>query len=231
MMMDITRMTQNGSWSGFLQVGGKVIDVSDDDFVGTRDRSWGVRPIGAKDKQPMVPTPKFQMFWFWAPINFDNHVTMFGLNETAQGSRWHQNAILVDCEDGAQPQRYADVDVTYDFRSGTRFQNSMQLKYRDPILGELEISMTPRYQFYMSGLGYGHPEWGHGNHHGELAITYDTINLDEADPTHKLHFHIQAVVDAVMTYQGKEHKGTGVLEQMIFGPHHPSGFSTGNDMA
>ncbi len=230
MMMDITRMTQNGSWDGFVEVAGRKVEVSSDNFVGTRDRSWGVRPIGTRDPQPMVPEPELQMFWYWAPINFGKHVTMFGLNETAEGVRWHQNAIRIDCQEGAQPQRYSAVDVTYDFRKGSRHQNGMALKYRDAEKGELEIKMITRYQFYMSGLGYGHPEWGHGCHRGELDVAYDTIALDNADPRNPLHFHIQAIVDAVMIYNGEEHQGSGVLEQMILGPHKPSGLLSGLDV-
>ena len=231
MFMDYTRMTQNGTWSGFIELGGRRITVNDDDYVGTRDRSWGVRPIGTPDPQPMIPSPEFQLFWYWAPINFENHVTMFGIKENAEGECWHQNAMLIDCKEGSQPQSFSEVDVNYDFCKGTRFQNSMQLNYRDAQLGELQIDMTPRYNFYMSGLGYGHPEWGHGCFRGELDVSFDTIVLDEADPTHRLHFHIQAVVDAVMTYQGQEYRGTGVLEQLIIGSHTPSGLHTPTDMA
>ena len=45
--MDYTRLTQNGRWTGWVERDGKRQDVAG--FFGTRDRSWGVRPIGAPD--------------------------------------------------------------------------------------------------------------------------------------------------------------------------------------
>ena len=48
-MMDYTRLTQNGRYTGGLEVDGKRESV--DGFVGTRDRSWGIRPVGARDAQ------------------------------------------------------------------------------------------------------------------------------------------------------------------------------------
>ena len=50
LMMDYTRLTQNGDWSGTITVDGQDIDIAG--CQGTRDRSWGIRPIGAADSQP-----------------------------------------------------------------------------------------------------------------------------------------------------------------------------------
>ena len=67
-VMDVTRMTQNGSWNGWIEVDGERIEVSS--YYGTRDRSWGVRPIGTPDPQPVVPEKPFQFYWVWTPLNF-----------------------------------------------------------------------------------------------------------------------------------------------------------------
>jgi hypothetical protein len=79
----------------------------------------------------------------------------------------------------------------------------------------------------MSGLGYFHPEWSHGVDKGTLAIAYDTIDLATADPANFLHLHIQAISDFRMNGR----TGVGVLEQLIIGPHTPSGFKDVLDMA
>src|SRR6516165_9435180 len=44
--LDITRMTQNGSWEGWISVQGKRIEVHPSGFSGVRDRSWGIRQVG-----------------------------------------------------------------------------------------------------------------------------------------------------------------------------------------
>ena len=50
--MDYTRLTQNGGYEGWIEVDGDKQDLAAG-TMGTRDRSWGVRPIGARDTQPM----------------------------------------------------------------------------------------------------------------------------------------------------------------------------------
>ncbi len=49
--MDYTRMTQNGHYAGWIEVDGERIALAQG-CSGTRDRSWGVRPVGAADMQP-----------------------------------------------------------------------------------------------------------------------------------------------------------------------------------
>ena len=44
--LDALRFVQVGSWSGALAIDGEEIAVTPDSWVGTRDRSWGVRPSG-----------------------------------------------------------------------------------------------------------------------------------------------------------------------------------------
>ena len=44
--MDYTRLTQNGSWFGWISVNGEKLAVTNEDCWGTRDRSWGVRTVG-----------------------------------------------------------------------------------------------------------------------------------------------------------------------------------------
>ena len=44
-LMDYTRLTQNGRYQGWIELDG--VREAVDGFVGTRDRSWGVRPVGA----------------------------------------------------------------------------------------------------------------------------------------------------------------------------------------
>ena len=48
-------MVQHGSWTGQIKLENLIIDIDQEKFVGTRDRSWGVRPVGACDSQPTVP--------------------------------------------------------------------------------------------------------------------------------------------------------------------------------
>ena len=51
LFMDYTRLTQNGHWEGWIKHQGERIDVAPVRWLGTRDRSWGIRPIGERDPQ------------------------------------------------------------------------------------------------------------------------------------------------------------------------------------
>ena len=78
----------------------------------------------------------------------------------------------------------------------------------------------------MMGIGYGHPEWAHGAHKGDNAVGYEEFRLSDIKSYAPPHLHIQAISDAVMTLpDGSTRKGCGILEQMIVGPHAPSGFT------
>jgi hypothetical protein len=72
----------------------------------------------------------------------------------------------------------------------------------------------------MKGIGYTHPEWGHGMWKGELALGGESWRSDDLDPMALDNQHIQQVVRARL---GDE-VGIGVLEQICFGPHARYGF-------
>ena len=79
----------------------------------------------------------------------------------------------------------------------------------------------------MKGIGYMHPEWGHGMWKGELAIGRESWKADDLDPMAFENQHIQQVVRA----RCGDEQGIGVLEQYSFGPHAPCGFTDFNDGA
>ena len=119
------------------------------------------------------------------------------------------------------------VESSVIFKSGTRHAESATITFLTPNDETLRIDVKPRYNYYMSGIGYLHPEWSHGMDKGPLTTAYDTIDLASADPANPLHLHIQAISDFSMN--GKT--GIGILEQLIVGPHAPSGFKDLLDMA
>jgi hypothetical protein len=225
-MMDSTRMTQNGCYTGWIKVKGDRVDVSPDMWIGTRDRSWGVRPIGAQDPQPPVPEIPAQFYWLWAPVNFDDCITLYSMNSDGEGNIWHTNGIIAPVGDGPA-ELMKKVDSRVVFKSGTRHAESAVITFRSPKDEEIEIKMEPLFQFYMSGIGYMHSEWGHGMNKGVLAVGYDTIDLSTVDDANPLYLHIQAICRVTMG----DRVGMGALEQLILGPHAPSGFQDLLDMA
>ena len=80
-VMDYTRMTQHGSWSGKLGVDGKTYDLSQDTWWGSRDHSWGIRNVGGRDPRGAPPEGAPQFYWNWAPLNFEDLCTLYTVSE------------------------------------------------------------------------------------------------------------------------------------------------------
>jgi hypothetical protein len=62
--------------------------------------------------------------------------------------------------------------------------------------GAWRAELTPRFNFYMSGIGYMHPEWGHGHYKGENALGYDTYDLASVNENDPRFWHVQAFCTA-----------------------------------
>ena len=224
MLMDVTRMTQNGRWSGGFSADGARIDAAG--FVGTRDRSWGVRPIGSPDAQPTVPMRPPQFYWLWAPTNFPNVSLFFHVNEDASGGAWNTRAVLA--EDGADRDGLIHLNrpkMTLDYTPGSRRAARAVLALEDGMGRPHTVTYTPVQTFLMKGIGYGHPDWRHGGYKGEYAQERIDIRPDELSWQNPENLHIQAICRAVHEGpDGLRADGIGALEQLIIGPHAPSGF-------
>jgi hypothetical protein len=72
----------------------------------------------------------------------------------------------------------------------------------------------------MKGIGYTHPEWGHGRWKGELTVAGESWKTAELNELALENIHVQQVMRA--RSEGRE--GIGVLEQICLGAHAPSGF-------
>jgi len=221
--MDSTRLTQHVEVRGLIRIGGETIEITPDRYWGSRDRSWGIRPVGERD--PDAPSPPPQFFWLWAPVNFDDLCTHFDVNEGADGARWHEAGMIAPLGGSAEPA--TAVDHRLEFQPGTRHARRAEIMLRRASGEELHIALTPLYNFYMVGLGYQHPTWGHGMRVGDDAADGESWALADIDQTVPLHLHIQAVCEATLGAR----RGIGVLEQLILGPHAPSGFHELLDMA
>jgi len=224
-VMDYTRLTQNGRYAGWIELDGVRENV--DGFVGTRDRSWGVRPVGLRDPQAMAPKVAPQFFWLWSPTNFESASLFFHSNDDAAGVPWNRRAVWA--VDGKPVREFENADASVTWRSGTRHAASAVVTLDG---GAFEATFTPLYNFYMLGLGYGHPKWAHGLNHGEEAVEREDIVLKDVDVRLPHHLHIQALCDvSCRDDEGRVHQGRGVLEQLVVGPHAPSGFKSMSDFA
>lgn len=228
-LMDSTRATQNVDWQGWIELDGERIDVQG--WIGTRDRSWGIRPLGARDPQPSAPMAEPQLHWLWGPLHFDDYCLHFHNMDDAQGESWHRACALAPVG-GGEALKIRDVDILLAYRSGTRLIAKGELRGRLPDGGALRIEYFPDEIVYMQGAGYNHPTWGQGTYHGEHAVHYQTLNVRELDPNSIEQIHVQHLARGVVHLpDGSVREGRGILEQIVIGPHAPSGFKEFFDVA
>jgi hypothetical protein len=221
-VMDYTRLTQWGTWQGSFSTGGTALSCTD--APGTRDRSWGVRPVGEPvGGAPPVELPQF--FWLWAPLHFDDHCSHLALVDDAAGRHVYESACRVPLLPGAdettpvEHTRTADVEI--ELLPGARRARSAVLRTTAWDGKERATLLTPLITFPMRGIGYFHPQWAHGVWHGETAVggsAWATAELDPADPH---NVHVQQLVRAECDGE----VGVGVFEQLMIGPHAPLGLA------
>ena len=230
-VMDTTRFTQFGSWSGWIEYDGKRLDIDPEETWATKDRSWGVRPLAGGDKR-VAPSQGGAggLFFLWAPLHFDDVCTHFQLFEDNLGRPLFQVGAILPTystpseipgiEDPAvQPMRNNEHAVR--FEPGSRMAASGTMVAMTAIEDGVrhEITFEKIFTYRMKGIGYSHPEWGHGKWHGELEMASEKWNLADVDETAFDNQHVQHLMKVTMG----DRVGIGVLEQVILGPYKPYG--------
>lgn len=172
-----------------------------------------------------------QFFWMWAPINFSDCVTYFATNEDSSGLPWNRSGSIQMIGDD-EPTKALSVEAEYEFKSGTRHVKRAVINYKFPKDTTVQIKLEPQYQFYMAGLGYSNPNWGHAHYKGDDITGYESYDLANINENEYQFLHIQAFVKAEFESNklGKK-SGVGVLEQTLLGPHEPTAFKEIYDMA
>ncbi len=220
-IFDYTRFTQFGSWSGWIEIDGARRELSPATVWGSRDRSWGIRPTG-ESAPSGAPVGAPQFFWLWAPVNFPTLSTHFDVNDDGYGRHWHQVGVIA-ATNGTPAETMRSVDYRIRWRPGTRWAQQFEYDLIDWNDRVHTVTLLPRYEFQMRGLGYGHPEFGHGMWKGESVVAGERIQLPVATPCTRQHIHVQAICDATyLAPDGSTQHGIGILEQLAIGQH-PTG--------
>lgn len=227
LVMDYTRLTQWGRWSGSVEVDGERIVVDELDVVGVRDRSWGIRSVGERPDGAPAPLPQF--YWLWAPLHFDDHCLHFAFNDSAEGIPWYASGVVLpDVEPGAATwgpdapgAAVRAVDHEIAWRRRTRRVERARLRLEPWRAEPIDVELEPLVDFQMRGVGYLHPEFRHGCWLGEEVVGHESLVLADLDPLDAANLHVQSVVRAT----AGDRVGVGVLEQLVIGVHEPSGFT------
>ena len=170
-----------------------------------------------------------QAYFLWAPLHWDDRCTHFGVFEDANANRWHTDGAVLpgysspDDIPGAEDpdlELLAGCEHELDYLPGTRRAGHARIALVHADGRREDIDLEPLICFRMKGIGYMHPEWGHGMWKGELAYAGESWKVADLDPMAYENQHLQQVVRATC---GDE-VGIGVFEQIAFGPHARYGF-------
>jgi hypothetical protein len=229
-VMDYTRLTQPGRWSGTLSVGDETFRVEPAGWWGARDRSWGIRSLGDPDRAgaPVRDGPS-GFFWNWAAFQFANQTIMYTVSENHDGSRWHEAAArLYPYESGRGPEPLSVVKHSLRLKPGTRIFDGGAVVLRESGGAETTLELQPLSLLHMAGAGYSYMGdfWRHGQYHGELAVEGEVWDITDPAFVAKLAGQTETVC---RVQQGGE-SGYGVFEFILFGLYEPYGFKTPTDV-
>ena len=226
---DTARLAQTGRWSGHVNVDGRRLEVSPDRWWGSRDRSWGVRPVG----EPEPPGIKAAdgigtFFWIYAPMQFDDFSILAIVHEEADGTRLLEQGVRVPAIDsGAAPDDLGSPSHELTFTAGTRMVERATLSFAAGDRGVLSVDVEPPLPVHVGiGTGYGFDaDWRHGMYQGPLVV--QGVRYDLTDP--EVQRTMFGLVDSVARFTVDGEVGYGLFEWAFFGPHQRYGWKAFDD--
>jgi hypothetical protein len=227
LILDATRFAQVGSWTGELRVDGQRYEVAD--WVGTRDRSWGIRPVGeAEPAGRPVGDGSAGFWWLYVPLRFDDFAVVVIAQERPDGYRTLNDAVRVWPDGRVEQLGWPRVNIRY--RSGSRYPQAATLHCTAPDGKPVVLEIEPLTSVALNvGAGYGgDPDWGHGQWKGENFAEGRVYDLTDPAVAGRVPF---AVLDHVARATCDGAEGWGLFEHATFGRHDPSGFADWSSVA
>ena len=222
------RFAQAGFWSGTLTVGDQQIDVTPDLWHGTRDRSWGIRPVGeAEPAGRTADLPMDGFWWLYVPMQFEDFTLVVILQESPDGFRSLNDAMRIFADGRIEQLGWPRVE--FDYRSGTRHPLGARIHLTtpagEPLLVEVETLMSVALHI---GAGYGgDPDWAHGQWMGADWAQVASYDLSDPEIAARAPWGVSDhSARATMTLpDGTVLTGRGLFEHASVGRHDPTGFA------
>lgn len=221
--LDAQRFAQVGTWSGTLAVDGREIALSPDTWVGTRDRSWGIRPVGEAEPAGRPADPPFEgMWWLYVPMRFDDFAVILIIQENPDGHRTLNDCTRIWRDGRVEQLGWPQVDITY--ASGTRVPTGARIRCTTPdgkpVL--LEVESLLGVPLHVGGGYGGDSDWTHGMWKGPGFTERVTYDVTDESVAGRVMF---GVIDHVGRGLCDGAEGWGLFEHAALGRHDPSGFA------
>jgi hypothetical protein len=228
-IIDGCRFAQLGTWSGTLSLDGDDIPVSNERWVGSRDRSWGIRPVGeAEPPGRSAEEGREGFWWLYAPLRFEEFALIIIVQEDPDGTRTLNAASRVWADGRHEQLGWPELDISY--RPGTRHPEraTLHLKGADRRPLDVEIETLLGVALHI-GAGYGaDPEWSHGQWRGRDWVDSKVYDLTDPAVAARVPF---GVIDHVARATCEGAEGWGLFEHASVGRHDPSGFKDWSSVA
>lgn len=223
-IIDSARFAQLGRWSGVLAVDGADYQVDPETWVGSRDRSWGIRPVGEAEPpgRPADDASAAGFWWLYVPLLFDSYAVVVIAQEDGDGHRSLNQAVRVWPDGRLDQLGWPRVRITY--RPGTRDPVSAQIQLTEPDGSPFVLAVSPSCGVPLHvGCGYGgDPEWTHGSWRGRGWLASSVYDLSSPQLRARLPW---GVTDYVARATVGDAVGWGLFEHGTIGRHRPSGFA------
>jgi hypothetical protein len=232
-IFDSVRLAQTGTWQGHINVDGSSIDVTPDRWWGSRDRSWGVRPVGEPEPPGIQARNPAQFYWMYAPMQFRDFSILAIVQEDAAGNRILEEAVRVWPDPGRPPEPLGRPEYRPVFAPGTRDVHSAVISFGPPGGQRFDVTVTPLLPVsLMVGTGYGlEPDWRHGMYQGpQLVVQSVTYDLARDEDRARMWGMVDSVARFDCAPAGTQElaepaEGYGLFEYWAFGGHKPTGLT------
>ncbi|MDQ6697741.1 MAG: hypothetical protein M3Z46_09840 [Actinomycetota bacterium] len=233
---DIMRFHQSGVARGWIEVEGERTELDDEEWVGARDRSWGVRygvgqPLDDIEATTM-PADTSGMF-VWMPVTMarpdGRPFTLFVYYQRYQGAGWSTGSArgAIELPDG-RSKAFRDVIPSLEFRDDNRRLVGGTLRAVLPDESERTYRVDPvsATGFHLGAGLYGGFEGHHqGEWRGELAIEGEHVErCDTVEVARRLHQHRDCIVRVEDLADGSS--GVGALQSNVVGAHPDMGLTS-----
>lgn len=227
---DLRRFHQAGTASGWVMIDGERIEITDDTWMGYRDRSWGVRMdvgVPAPDvKAPNRMEQDFILTWspmFFRPTDGSDPYEIHHYLQWVDGEV-HYFSGFVNYADGRQEPLHGAVDdLKYDPATRRLLGGTMTFDAGWGKQRVVEIAPVSDVGFHLGTANYfGFKGDRHGSWHGVDHLDGERYT-DMTDRAAILEAH--QLRDCVIRTQEGDATGYGIFESIVIGEHPRYGLS------
>jgi hypothetical protein len=192
-------------------------------WIGARDRSWGLRPVGEPEPPGRPAEPDFQGFWWvYSQLRFDDYAIVLLAQEETDGYRTTNDAVRIWGDGRREQLGWPEFDIQY--RPGTRHPEhvTIHVKARGGKQLAVEVDTLTSVALHV-GAGYsGDPEWSHGQWKGRDWASGSVYDLTDPAITGRVPY---GVIDHACRVACDGAEGWGIFEHATIGRHEPTGFA------